>query len=81
MNADRHRSKLICVHLCSSVVLVFSSPLFAELRAGAAKITITPDLQKHGPVYMAGFGRNRKATAIHDDLYARCLALAIGSLS
>jgi hypothetical protein len=27
---------------------------------------------------MAGFGNNRVATAVHDDLYARCLALATG---
>ena len=48
------------------------------LRAGAARRVVTPDLAKHGPVYMAGFGNNRVATAVHDDLYARCLALATG---
>jgi hypothetical protein len=51
----------------------------AELRVGAGKRTITPDLEKHGPVYMAGFGQNRKATGIHDDLYARCIAFSTGS--
>jgi hypothetical protein len=50
----------------------------AQIRAGAAKRTITPDLEKHGPVYMAGFGNNRKATGVHDDLYARCAALSAG---
>jgi hypothetical protein len=49
-----------------------------QIRAGAARATITPDLKKNGPVYMAGFGNNRIATAIHDDLYARCLALSAG---
>jgi hypothetical protein len=58
-----------------AVILAFTAPLFAQLRAGAAKRTITPDLQKHGPVYMAGFGHNRVATSIHDDLWARCLAV------
>src|SRR5690348_1863790 len=48
------------------------------LRAGAAKRVVTPDLAKHGPVYMAGFGNNRVATGVHDDLYARCLAIATG---
>lgn len=48
------------------------------LRAGAARRVVTPDLAKHGPVYMAGFGNNRVATSVHDDLYARCLALATG---
>ena len=50
-------------------------PAFAQSRAGAAKRIITPDLSK-GPVYLAGFDHNRVATRVHDDLYARCIALA-----
>lgn len=38
---------------------------------------ITPSLAV--PVFLAGFGRNRRATAVHDDLYARALALAEGA--
>ncbi len=49
-----------------------------HIRAGAARVTLTPDLKKHGPVYMAGFGNNRVATGMHDNLYARCLALSAG---
>jgi hypothetical protein len=49
----------------------------AEMLAGAARRVITPDLGKQSPVYMAGFGP-RRATAIHDDLSARCLALQPG---
>ena len=48
-----------------------------QLRAGAAKTVVTPDVHKN-KVYIAGFGHNRIATGIHDDLYARCLALAAG---
>lgn len=55
-----------------------ASSLAAGLRAGAAKATITPDV-KANKVYMAGFGNNRVATGVHDDLYVRCLALAAGS--
>lgn len=44
------------------------------LRAGAAKTIITPDVHA-GKVYMAGFGNGRVATGVHDNLYARCLAL------
>ena len=40
---------------------------------------ITPALKKHGPVYMAGFGHNRVANGVHDDLYARCLAFSAGA--
>lgn len=47
------------------------------LGAGAAKAAITPDV-KAGKVYLAGFGNNRVATGVHDDLYVRCLALAAG---
>jgi hypothetical protein len=45
-----------------------------ELRAGSAKTVVTPDIQKN-KVYVAGFGHNRVATGVHDDLYVRCLAL------
>lgn len=50
----------------------------AAVEAGAAKYVITPDPSKHFPAYMAGFGNNRVATGIHDDLYARCLAIRAG---
>src|SRR5207248_2033630 len=43
-----------------------------------AKAVITPDV-KASKVYMAGFGNNRVATGVHDDLYVRCLALAAGN--
>jgi hypothetical protein len=55
------------------------SPLWgAGLRAGAARAAITPDVKAH-KVYMAGFGNDRVATGVHDDLYVRCLALGAGS--
>lgn len=57
------------------ILLLIVSCAYAELRAGAATRVITPELAKYGNVYMAGFGQNRRATGIHDDLYARCLAL------
>jgi hypothetical protein len=49
-----------------------------DLRAGTAKAVITPDVHA-AKVYMAGFGNNRVATGVHDDLYVRCLALAAGN--
>jgi hypothetical protein len=63
----------------SSAFLLFSltsaMPVAAgDLRAGAAKTVITPDVHA-ATVYMAGYGQNRVATGVHDDLYARCLAL------
>lgn len=45
----------------------------SEFRVGYAQAVITPPL--HPPVYLAGFGRNRTAQSVHDDLYARVLVL------
>jgi hypothetical protein len=54
-----------------------AGPASAEatpLRAGFARRVITPALDR--PVYLAGFDHDRRATGVHDDLYARCLAVA-----
>ncbi len=51
----------------------------AEFLAGAAKAVITPDLKTYGPVYMAGFDHGRAATGVHDDLWARCVAMKAGA--
>ncbi|MCL4797812.1 MAG: hypothetical protein KJZ84_24825 [Bryobacteraceae bacterium] len=51
---------------------------FAQFRAGAAARIITPDLGA-AKAYIAGFGQNRAATGVHDDLHARCLAMAAGT--
>ncbi|MBK9140208.1 MAG: hypothetical protein IPM17_15825 [Verrucomicrobia bacterium] len=41
------------------------------LRVGFGRAKITPDLSDpRRPVYLAGFAQNRKATAVHDDLWA-----------
>jgi len=43
------------------------------MNVGYAQAVITPSLDK--TVFMAGFGQNRRAETIHDDLYVRALAL------
>jgi hypothetical protein len=49
------------------------------LRAGFARIKINPDLEhSKRPIYLAGFRQNRKATAIHDDLWAIACVLDDG---
>jgi hypothetical protein len=60
------------VFLCAAL-----APLYAEMQAGAAKARVTPSLEKHAPVYIAGYGMNRVATGVRDDLWARCLAVAL----
>jgi hypothetical protein len=68
------RSLTITAFLIIVAPLVFSD----SLRAGAAQSVITPQLLSAQAVYLAGFGYNRVATGVHDDLYARCLALRVG---
>ncbi|HSB16136.1 MAG TPA: hypothetical protein VLE22_16905, partial [Bryobacteraceae bacterium] len=60
----------------AAFLFLLALPASAGLRAGAARRPVTPNLTKHAPVYMEGFGQNRVATGIHDDLWARCLKLA-----
>jgi hypothetical protein len=43
------------------------------MKIGYAQNVITPSLDK--PVFLAGFGNNRRAETIHDDLYVRSLAI------
>jgi hypothetical protein len=69
-------------HLCLRAFLLLAivgnaASGLAQLRAGAAKSMITPELEGH-KVYLAGFGHNRVATAEHDPLYVRCLAVKAG---
>jgi hypothetical protein len=44
------------------------------LTAGYAQAPITPSLER--PVYLAGFGHNRRALSVHDELFVRALALS-----
>jgi hypothetical protein len=43
------------------------------INVGYAQQAITPSLER--AVYLAGFGQNRVAQSVHDDLYVRALAL------
>jgi hypothetical protein len=52
-------------------------PLGSDFLAGAATRVITPPLG-HQPVFLAGFQRDRRATAVHSELHARALALRLG---
>jgi hypothetical protein len=44
------------------------------MKLGYAQEVITPSLDR--PVYLAGFGQDRRAETVHDDLYVRVLALS-----
>ena len=49
-----------------------------SLRVGFAEVEVTPVVGTKPPVYLAGFGHNRKATAVHDPLKARAIVVADG---
>ena len=67
-----------CMTIVVALLMVTPFPArAASLRAGAAKAVITSDVAAD-KVYLAGFGNNRLATGVHDDLFARCLALSAG---
>jgi Neutral/alkaline non-lysosomal ceramidase, N-terminal len=64
------------------VGLPFAQPSLSEgptlpLRVGFGEKDITPDIAKK-PVYLAGFGKGRKATGVHDPLMVRAVVLADG---
>ncbi len=61
----------------NGAILFGDEPKGSILFAGFAEADITPRLGEK-PVYMAGFGQNRKATKIHDPLLARALVLRHG---
>lgn len=44
------------------------------MKVGFAQDIITPSLEN--PVFLAGFGQNRRAESIHDNLYVRVLAVS-----
>jgi hypothetical protein len=48
----------------------------SNVLPGASTRTMTPSLDS-GPIYLAAFDANRPATSVHDDLYARALALRV----
>ncbi len=48
------------------------------LSAGFGSADITPDVMGKTPVYVAGYGQNRRATGVHDPLYARAIVLDDG---
>jgi hypothetical protein len=50
----------------------------AALEVGFGEADITPKVGGKTPVYLAGFGNNRQATGVHDNLYARCIVLRHG---
>jgi hypothetical protein len=62
----------------ASLLAGMASPGQGDVLVGFGKADITPDLARH-TVWMAGYGNNRKATGVHDPLWARAVVLREGA--
>jgi hypothetical protein len=81
--------RLFLNRLCSTSAVLAALALFgvgagkhprslaAELQVGFAEADITPDVA-HKDVWVAGYGQNRRATAIHDPLSVRAVVFKDG---
>lgn len=60
-------------------VALFAGPVLAQggIEVGYGEVDVTPDI-KAKPVYLAGFGKNRRATEVHDPIVARAMVLSDG---
>lgn len=70
------RSSRFCLGLlvvCGAVAAPLPKPQAAEIGFGV--VDITPDVQADSPVWLAGYGQNRKATGVHDPLFARAVVV------
>jgi hypothetical protein len=66
----------LALALCATFACTL--PLSAgEFTVGFAESDLTPEVGKK-PVYIAGFGQNRKATKVHDPITARAVVMADG---
>jgi len=69
------------IHALVAAVSLALTPAKAAavgLQAGCARVEITPRVDGGAPVWIAGYGQNRRATGVHDPLYATALALSDG---
>ena len=69
--------------LIVSLALVSPAPVPADpaepdLQVGFGERDITPKVGDKAKVYLAGFGKDRKATGVHDPLMARAVVLRHG---
>ncbi len=52
-----------------------------SFRVAIDRVDITPKVGGEKPVYMAGYGHNRRAEGVHDPLYARTVVMSVGAKS
>lgn len=69
--------------VCVVIVLLALAVSAAEpktYRVGAASVVITPKVAEDAPpIWLAGYGIGRRATTVHDDIYARTIIIHDGT--
>ena len=68
-------SRQVLSALC---LLIWIAPAWGQLQVGFGEVDITPVLSPQQPVYLAGYGQNRKAKAVHDPIMARAVVMHDG---
>src|SRR4051794_31811156 len=71
------RFLLVCMGFCAIAPCISAAASPPSMEAGFSAVDITPQIGKK-PVFMAGYGMNRRATGVHDPLFARTVVLASG---
>ena len=66
------------VALCAAATFLGALAGAAELKAGVARVDLTPPLEMHAPLGGYGERMNRPAEGVHDRIFAKALVLADG---
>ncbi len=67
------QAALLCIQLSIPAVQAADT-----LKVGFASADVTPDTKGAAPVWIAGYGQNRRATGVHDPLFARAVVFNDG---
>lgn len=67
---------VLSVAVCLAVALGCEAGQATGLTVGFAHTDITPRVDADAPVWLAGYFPGRRATGVHDPLFARCVVLA-----
>jgi hypothetical protein len=78
-----HRSFAAVVMFFVSLIAIVHADARAlaaeKVTVGYGQADVTPDVKGKTPVFIAGYGQNRRATGVHDPLYARAIVISDGT--
>lgn len=78
INSQALRIPWIAASFFIFLMACVSSSAAQNLEVGMAKMSISPPLgTDRPPVWLAGYNNGRQATAIHDDIWARCMLVRV----